>query len=466
MEDGRGDFVVVVAEDVALVDEVAGDGFYSEGADAVEVGFDGGLAFERILFEQGGGDGGGVDEGVVEDSLAGVVVEDFDVLAGGEAEALVGLGHEVADVDAACGGGGEGLGDALDEQVGDERGVEGAGAESDEVGGGDGVEGLWEGRGVGGVKHELVDAAGAGGDAGFAVDDGIVIHAGGESDVGVGGGVDVSAGGEDLGGHLYGLGEVSGDVGEGGDEEVAEGVAAEVALIETELEEAGEEMLVFGEGDHTVADVAGGEHVEVVAEAAGGTTVISDGDDGGEVVDDACAAGAGGVREGGGARWGGDVALEATEEGGEAGAPADGYDTERLLGGECGHGLGRDWGKVVSERVQSFAFANDTHVSEDGALAFGVEELGEAGIVSHVLKVGVGAGLDAVAGIVMDGLGEVFEAIGGVAGHAGEDGESVEGVVGCGVGRQDGFEMVSCVFVLAVVEQRDGVVVLLLMAGE
>ena len=328
MEEGFGDFVVVVAEDVALMDEVAGDGFDAECADAVEVGFDGGLAFERVFFEQGGGDGGGVDDGVVEDALAGVVVEDFYVLAGGKAEALVGLGHEVADVDAACGRGGEGLWNAVHEQVGDERGVEGAGAEGDEVSGGDGGDGFGERRRIGGVEHELVDAARAGGDAGFAVDDGAIVHACGEGDVGVGGGIDVSAGGEDLRGHVNGLCEVSSDVGEGGDEEIAEGVAAELTLIETELEEAGEEVLVFGEGDHAVADVAGGEHVEVVAEPAGGASVIGDGDDGGEVVDDAGGRFAGGFGGSGGSR---DVALEASEECGEAGASADGYDAEGFL---------------------------------------------------------------------------------------------------------------------------------------
>ncbi len=36
-----------------------------------------------------------------------------DVLRGGEVEALVGLGHEVADVDAGGAGRSQGLGDAL-----------------------------------------------------------------------------------------------------------------------------------------------------------------------------------------------------------------------------------------------------------------------------------------------------------------------------------------------------------------
>ncbi len=151
-----------------------------------------------------------------------------------------------------------------------------------------------KGRGGGGFEHELDDAPAAGGDAGFAVDEGAVVHAGGEGDVGVGGGEDAAAGGEDLRGHLDGLSEVPGDVGEGGDEEVAEAVAFELALVEAELKELGEEMLVFREGDHAVADVAGGEHLEVFAEPAGGAAVVGYGDDGGEVADEAGEGWAGG----------------------------------------------------------------------------------------------------------------------------------------------------------------------------
>ena len=147
--------VVVVTQDFAFVDDIAGDGFDAEVADAVEVGFDGLLVFASVLFEALGGDGSGVDEGVVEDGLAGRgagVLEDlFDVLGGGEADGLVGLGHEVADEDAGGFGFGEGLGDAVDEEVGDEGGVEGAGAEGDQVGFRDGMEGLgagvWRWRG-------------------------------------------------------------------------------------------------------------------------------------------------------------------------------------------------------------------------------------------------------------------------------------------------------------------------------
>src|SRR5580704_4564543 len=99
-------------------------------------------------------------------------------------------------------------------------------------------------------------------------------------------------------------------------------------------------------------------------------------------------------------------------------------------------------------------------------LDLGVKELGEAWVVGHVLEVRVGAGLEAVARILADGLGEVLEAGVGVAGHAGEDGEAVESVVSLVVDLEDGLELFACVLVMAVVEERDGVVVALLGGGE
>jgi hypothetical protein len=97
---------------------------------------------------------------------------------------------------------------------------------------------------------------------------------------------------------------------------------------------------------------------------------------------------------------------------------------------------------------------------------FGVEELGEAGVVGHVLEVGVGACLDAVFAVEADGFGKVFQADVGVAGHAGEDGEAVEGVVGTVVFEDDLLEFGARVLVVAFVEQGDRVVVAFLVREE
>ena len=78
-----------MAEHVAFVDEVAGDGSDAEFADAVEVGLDGLLAFAGVLLQQAGRDRCGVDEGVVEEALvAAVRLDAADVLGGREAEVL------------------------------------------------------------------------------------------------------------------------------------------------------------------------------------------------------------------------------------------------------------------------------------------------------------------------------------------------------------------------------------------
>ncbi len=269
IEQGGGYGVGVVAEDVAFGEEVSDEALDAHGLDAIDVRLDGDCALSGVAEEHGGGDGGGVDDGVVEDASAGVLVDALDVLGGGEAEALVGLGHEVADEDAGAAGIAECLGDAIDEEICDQRGVEGAWADGDEVGARDGFECFRCGLGVGGVKDEFRDAAFAGADAGFATDEGAVVHAGNEGGVGGGDGVDAASRGEDFGCELNGMTKVAGDFGKGGDEEVAEVVAFHFAAgAEAVAEELGEEVFFFAEGDHAVAEVAGGKHFEVFAEAA------------------------------------------------------------------------------------------------------------------------------------------------------------------------------------------------------
>jgi hypothetical protein len=115
-------------------------------------------------------------------------------------------------------GSAESFGDPFDEKFRNDAGVERAGADGDEVGGGDGVEGLRRRRRIGRVEHELDDALAAGGDVGFAADHGAIFHAGGDGDIGRCNGKDVTACGEDFGGELDGLGKVAGHLSEGGDE--------------------------------------------------------------------------------------------------------------------------------------------------------------------------------------------------------------------------------------------------------
>jgi hypothetical protein len=94
-------------------------------------------------------------------------------------------------------------------------------------------------------------------------------------------------------------------------------------------------VLILGDGDHAIADVAWREHVEVFAESAGGAAVVGYGDDGGKVADEVgtIAVQGGGYRGGSvcrtaGTNRGRNVVLEAPEESGEAGASSDSDDAE------------------------------------------------------------------------------------------------------------------------------------------
>ena len=68
--------------------------------DAFDVGYDGCGVFSRVPGQRLGGERGSIDHGVVEDGRAGVLVDALDVLGGGEAEALIGLCHQIADKNA------------------------------------------------------------------------------------------------------------------------------------------------------------------------------------------------------------------------------------------------------------------------------------------------------------------------------------------------------------------------------
>ena len=83
-----------------------------------------------------------------------------------------------------------------------------------------------------------MNAGAAFADLGLAGDDASVFEFGFERDVGGGGRVDASQAGENLGRQFDGLGEIAGEVGQSGQEEVAEAVSFEAAALgEAILEE-------------------------------------------------------------------------------------------------------------------------------------------------------------------------------------------------------------------------------------
>ena len=127
------------------------------------------------------------------------------------------------------------------------------------------------------------------GNVGFAFDELAVVELGFEGYVLRGGGENASADCKDARGNSHGFREIAGDVSERGEEEVAETVAGEAAAATGKaiLKEFAEQVLVFRESHHAVADVARRQHGIFAAQAAGAAAVVGDGDDGDEIGDGA-----------------------------------------------------------------------------------------------------------------------------------------------------------------------------------
>lgn len=147
---------------------------------------------------------------------------------------------------------------------------------------------------------------------------------GDEVDVRKRGRKDAAANGKDFSGDTNGFGEIAGDMGESGEEEIAEVVTAQTATgVETILEELGEEGFVLGESDHAVADIAGREHAVFPTQAARAAAVIGNGNDGGEI-DDGTFGGRLLVAAAN------DMFLESTKKRGKAGAATESDDPDAL----------------------------------------------------------------------------------------------------------------------------------------
>jgi len=88
----------IVASNVALIEIIPKNRNHAESFDCVEIGNDLARALERVLSFESVGNRSAIDQRVVEDLLSGVAVESTDVIGGRQAKTLVGLRHQIADV--------------------------------------------------------------------------------------------------------------------------------------------------------------------------------------------------------------------------------------------------------------------------------------------------------------------------------------------------------------------------------
>ena len=134
----------------------------------IEISDDLTCAFERVFGLELIGYRRAVDESVVKNLLTGMTIECADVIGGGKAEALVGLRHQIADVNLRGRRSDDGFGDAAHQQIRNKAGEERARADADDIGAGNGIERLGQGLDVGRNQKQFLDTNLAGRDVGLA----------------------------------------------------------------------------------------------------------------------------------------------------------------------------------------------------------------------------------------------------------------------------------------------------------
>ena len=205
-----------------------------------------------------------VQQSGIEDPRSGVFVDGLDVIGRSEAQAFVGLRHQVADVDLHRRRSGDRLRDSVHQNVGNQAGEERSGADGDEVGAGDGLQRL---------RQRLNIGAGSSADCTMRSLLAVMLVSprtrepssisASSSHVGSGRGINVSACGENFRREPHGLGEVAGHC-----RQSAQGRGCRSCVLrartfrESDSGTGATSALVLGERDDAVANVARRQNAE------------------------------------------------------------------------------------------------------------------------------------------------------------------------------------------------------------
>src|ERR1700722_5145037 len=198
----------VVARYSGLFKIVAEDGNHAESFNRLQIVHDLAGAFARVFGLKFRGSGSSVNEGVVEDLFLRVAIERANMVGGGQPEALVGLGHQVAYVDPGSWRFDNRLRDATHQQVRNQAGKKRSRTDGDQVSVGNCLQGLRHGSDVGWDEKQFPNASLAGSDVGFSANAGAVFHERFEFNVRRCCRIDVAAGEKNVGRETNGFGKV------------------------------------------------------------------------------------------------------------------------------------------------------------------------------------------------------------------------------------------------------------------
>ena len=213
------------------------------------------------------------------DDGAEVPLHGANVIGGVISVRLARFREEIDDEDALAPARGKRFAHAARQRARHHAGVETARTEHDQIRRRDRVERVLRG-GQRPLQRDPVDAPTRTGDRRFAVHQASVGEPADEFHAPIDGGQDPAANAEQVGGDFHRSAEVAHPLGERGEDDVADGVTAEITSAgEPMLEQLGERVLVPNERDQAVADVAGTGQVVAAADPAGASAVVTGGHD-------------------------------------------------------------------------------------------------------------------------------------------------------------------------------------------
>src|ERR1700722_7230877 len=183
----------VMPGDLTLIKVIAQDWTNSQFSDGIFVDYNLRRAFERVLGFQGFRDGCRIQQGVVENSRLGMLIERPNVVGGTASQTLVSLRHQVADINLGRPGGCNSLGNSMYQQIRNQAGKQRAGTNGNQIGASNRIQRLGKRFYVRRHEKQFFDASLTGGDFGLAAHPGSVVHQGFQLDVRSRGRIDVPA---------------------------------------------------------------------------------------------------------------------------------------------------------------------------------------------------------------------------------------------------------------------------------
>src|ERR1700759_2996461 len=108
---------------------------------------------------------------------------------------------------------------------------------------------------------------------------------------------------------------------------------------------------------------------------------------------------------------------------------------------------------------------NEHHSSLDAGVGLDlrIKQFREPRIVRHILKVRIRTRLDPVPRILTDRLSKMFQTMIRVASHARQHRQPIERIIGLVILLQDQLELFARIFIVPIVQQRHGIIIVFLM---